>query len=48
MPYTGILILGFLLLHLDNFRFVDQGANIADIVAGVLAVCLGALLSARR
>lgn len=37
MPYTGILILGFLLLHLVNFRFVDQGANIADIVAGVLA-----------
>ncbi|MHB8811325.1 MAG: succinate dehydrogenase cytochrome b subunit [Desulfobulbaceae bacterium] len=37
MPYTGITILGFLLLHLDNFRFVDQGANIADLVARVLS-----------
>lgn len=37
MPYTGILILAFLLLHLINFRFIDQGASIADSVAGVLA-----------
>ena len=37
MPYTGLVILIFLLLHLDNFRFIDQGASIADIVAGVLA-----------
>lgn len=37
MPYTGLLVLAFLFLHLVNFRFVDQGANIADLVAGVLA-----------
>ncbi|MHB8790074.1 MAG: succinate dehydrogenase cytochrome b subunit [Desulfobulbaceae bacterium] len=37
MPYTGILVLAFLLLHLVNFRFIDHGASIADIVAGVLS-----------
>jgi succinate dehydrogenase / fumarate reductase cytochrome b subunit len=36
MPYTGILILAFLLLHLVNFRFIDPDASIADIVAAVL------------
>lgn len=37
MPYTGILILAFLLLHLMNFRFIDHDASIADIVGGVLS-----------
>jgi succinate dehydrogenase / fumarate reductase cytochrome b subunit len=37
MPYTGILILAFLLLHLLNFRFIDHDASIADIVGGVLS-----------
>lgn len=44
MPYSGILIFSFLLLHLNNFRFIDPGANIADIVAGVLARPLYAVL----
>jgi succinate dehydrogenase / fumarate reductase cytochrome b subunit len=37
MPYTGLLVLAFLSLHLANFRFGDQEASIADIVAAVLA-----------
>ncbi|HBI15212.1 MAG TPA: succinate dehydrogenase [Desulfobulbaceae bacterium] len=37
MPYTGMIILAFLFLHLVNFRFIDHGVTIADIVAAVLA-----------
>jgi succinate dehydrogenase / fumarate reductase cytochrome b subunit len=36
MPYTGILILCFILLHLYNFQFLDPGLSIADQVARVL------------
>lgn len=36
MPYTGLIILGFILVHLFNFHFVDNNRTIADIVAGVL------------
>lgn len=37
MPYTGILIFCFILLHLFNFHFTDHSRTIADIVADVLA-----------
>ncbi len=34
MPYTGILLLGFVVYHLLNFHFVDKtGTTIYDIVA---------------
>jgi succinate dehydrogenase / fumarate reductase cytochrome b subunit len=34
MPYTGILLLAFLILHLTNFHFIDKtGTTIFDIVA---------------
>ncbi len=36
MPYTGLIILGFILVHLFNFHFVDDSRTIADIVADVL------------
>ncbi len=32
MPYTGIIILIFLLVHLNNFHFTDPTLPIADIV----------------
>jgi succinate dehydrogenase cytochrome b subunit len=34
MPYTGVLLLVFVVIHLKNFHFVDKsGTNIANIVA---------------
>lgn len=36
MPYTGLIILCFILIHLFNFHFDDTGRTIADIVAEVL------------
>ncbi len=36
MPYTGPVILAFILLHLFNFRFTDQSVPVADIVSAVL------------
>lgn len=36
MPYTGIIVLLFILLHLYNFNFIGGSATIADIVAEVL------------
>ena len=36
MPYTGIIIFSFILLHLFNFHFTDHSRTIADIVADVL------------
>ena len=36
MPYTGLAILAFILLHLINVRFVDQHQPVADIVGAVL------------
>ena len=36
MPYTGVLILCFILIHLFNFHFTDHSRTIADIVAEVL------------
>ena len=45
MPYTGVLILAFVVFHLLNFSFVDKtGTTIFDIVSGAFAdptyVCL--------
>jgi succinate dehydrogenase / fumarate reductase cytochrome b subunit len=38
MPYTGILLLGFVVYHLLNFHFVDKtGTTIYDIVAGAFS-----------
>lgn len=36
MPYTGLAILAFILLHLFNFHFVNHDKPIADIVGPVL------------
>ena len=36
MPYTGAMILAFILLHLFNVRFTDQSVPVADIVNNVL------------
>lgn len=34
MPYTGVILLGFVILHLQNFHFVDKtGTTIYEIVA---------------
>lgn len=38
MPYTGIFILAFLIMHLVSFRFIDlEGTTIFEIVAAVFA-----------
>ena len=38
MPYTGILLLGFVIYHLLNFHFVDKtDTTIYDIVSGTFA-----------
>ncbi|MCI5143225.1 MAG: succinate dehydrogenase, partial [Candidatus Electrothrix sp. ATG1] len=44
MPWTGLTILAFLLLHLFNVRFVDQTLPIADVVDKVLTNPLYTLL----
>ncbi|MDU9050462.1 MAG: succinate dehydrogenase cytochrome b subunit [Candidatus Electrothrix sp. Rat3] len=44
MPWTGLIILAFLLLHLFNVRFVDQTLPIADVVDRTLANPLYTLL----
>jgi succinate dehydrogenase / fumarate reductase cytochrome b subunit len=36
MPYTGLIILAFILLHLINFHFVSHDRPISDIVRPVL------------
>lgn len=36
MPYTGLVILGFIIIHLLNVHFTDHSRTIADIVATVL------------
>ncbi|MEA3546703.1 MAG: succinate dehydrogenase cytochrome b subunit [Thermodesulfobacteriota bacterium] len=36
MPYTGLIILAFLLVHLQNFHFIDHSREISAIVKGVL------------
>ncbi|RUM35300.1 MAG: succinate dehydrogenase [Desulfobulbus sp.] len=46
MPYTGALILSFILLHLYNVRFTDQSVPVADIVNNVLSQPVYTLLYA--
>ncbi len=36
MPYTGAVILVFVLVHLANFHFTNQEVNIADLVRSTL------------
>lgn len=36
MPYTGVIVFAFILMHLFNFHFTDRSRVIADIVAAVL------------
>lgn len=44
MPYTGLLIFCFILMHLLNFHFTDHSRTIADIVIEVLAKPLYTIL----
>ncbi len=44
MPYTGLAILAFILLHLINVRFVNQHQPVADIVNAVLTKPLYSLV----
>ncbi|HFQ89012.1 MAG TPA: succinate dehydrogenase cytochrome b subunit [Desulfobulbus sp.] len=37
MPWTGLVILAFVLLHLANFHFTDHNRPIADIVTPILS-----------
>jgi succinate dehydrogenase / fumarate reductase, cytochrome b subunit len=38
MPYTGVVLLAFIIFHLMNFHFVDKtGTTIFNIVAGAFA-----------
>jgi len=37
MPYTGLVVFCFILVHLKNFHFTDHSRTIADIVAEVLS-----------
>ena len=43
MPYTGLIILLFLLVHLQNFHFTDHSREISAIVKGVLSQPLYAI-----
>ena len=42
MPYTGVVILIFIVVHLLNFHFTDHSIPIADIVKNVLGQPLSA------
>ncbi len=44
MPYTGAVILLFILLHLFNVRFTEQSVPVADIVRNILTNPLYTLL----
>lgn len=37
MPYTGALILVFIIVHLKNFHFTNKDLPVADLVRGVLS-----------
>jgi succinate dehydrogenase / fumarate reductase cytochrome b subunit len=40
MPYTGIIIIVFIIVHLLNFHFTDKSVPVADLVRGLLIVSL--------
>lgn len=44
MPYTGLIVLLFLFMHLSNFRFVGPETSIADVVSQVLSHPLNTVL----
>lgn len=46
MPYTGVIVLAFIMMHLVNFHFTDHNRSLADIVSGVLNRPLYGLLYA--
>jgi len=37
MPYTGAIILVFIIVHLMNFHFTDKSIPVADLVRGLLS-----------
>ena len=37
MPYTGIIIFGFIIVHLLNFHFTDRSVSTADLVRDLLS-----------
>jgi succinate dehydrogenase / fumarate reductase cytochrome b subunit len=37
MPYTGIIIFGFIIVHLLNFHFTDRSVSTADLVRELLS-----------
>ncbi len=37
MPWTGLVILAFVVIHLNNFHFTGRESSIADMVAAVLS-----------
>ncbi|MDX1775723.1 MAG: succinate dehydrogenase cytochrome b subunit [Desulfobulbales bacterium] len=37
MPYTGVIILVFIVVHLLNFHFTDKSIPVADLVRGLLS-----------
>lgn len=36
MPYTGVIILIFIIVHLMNFHFTDKSVPVADLVRELL------------
>jgi len=37
MPYTGLIIIVFIIVHLLNFHFTDKSVPVADLVRGLLS-----------
>lgn len=46
MPYSGLLVLLFLIMHLGHFHFTDHSRNAADIIRALFAMPLYASLYA--
>ena len=38
MPYTGVIILVFIIVHLMNFHFTDKSVAVADMVRELLSI----------
>jgi len=38
MPYTGVIILVFIVVHLMNFHFTDKNVPVADLVRELLSI----------
>jgi succinate dehydrogenase / fumarate reductase cytochrome b subunit len=37
MPYTGVIILVFIIVHLMNFHFTDKSVSVSDLVRNLLS-----------